>query len=136
MIQDNDGTVASGSATERRTRWYKPIRCSICTSFIWLRAIALKEPEGVPEPRYEWVLCKSCYEALIAELSRSLLRSPMRLRVAMGLVAAERSPKAHPAGGPSVEERQFQREFAWFTWAMVLFALFHLVIFVIIWTVK
>jgi hypothetical protein len=49
----------------------------------------------------------------------------------MGLVAAERSPKAYTNTRVS-ERQQFQREFAWFAWAMVLFGLFHVVIFIIL----
>ncbi len=68
------------------------------------------------------------------EMARSSIRSPMRLRIAMGLVAAERSPKAYTSTRVS-EYQQFQREFSWFVWAMVLFALFHVVILAILWSV-
>ncbi len=93
--------------------------------------IALKEPVGAPEPRHEWVLCKPCHEALLVEVSRSSLRSPARLRIAMGLVAAERSPTAYTMSTPTRE----QREFAWFTRLLILFALLHLVILVVLWAV-
>lgn len=131
----NDVTVATRRETGQRGRWYKPIRCSICTSFIWFHPIALKEPVEVPEPRYEWVLCKPCHKALLMEMSRSSIRSPMRLRIAMGLVAAERSPKAYTMSTAMREQWEFQRELAWFVRLMVLFALLHLVIFVILLTV-
>ena len=108
------------------------IRCSICTSFIWFHPIALKEPVGTPEPRHEWVLCKSCHEALLVEMRRSSIRSPARMRIAMGLVAAERSPAAYQLSTPMREQQAFQREFAWVIWFMVLFTLLHLVIFVIL----
>ncbi|MFL5627156.1 MAG: hypothetical protein ACJ788_16370, partial [Ktedonobacteraceae bacterium] len=93
MMSGNDVTVATRRKTGRRGRWYRRTRCSICTSFIWFYPIALKEPVGAPEPRQEWLLCKPCHEALLVEMSRSSIRSPVRLRIAMGLVAAERSPK-------------------------------------------
>ncbi len=64
-------------------------------------------------------------------MRRSTLSSPVRLRVAVGLVAAERSPYAYYMS----EQRAFQREFSWFVWAMVLFTLFHLFIFVILFAV-
>ena len=134
MMPGNDITVAARRGTGQGGRWYKPIRCSICTSFIWFRPTALKEPDGAPEPRYEWVLCKLCHEALLVEMSRSSIRSPVRLRIAVGLVAAERSPKAYMST-PIREQQVFQREFAWFVWLLVLFAIFHLVIFVILWAV-
>ena len=124
----NDGTVATRRETGQRGRWYKPVRCSICTSFIWFHPIAHKEPVEAPEPRYEWVLCKPCHEALLVEMRRSSIRSPARLRIAMGLVAAERSPKTYRMREP----REFQREFAWFVWLLVLFALLHVAILVIL----
>src|SRR5947207_9445284 len=134
MRPGNDVPVATRRATVQRGRWYKPIRCSICTSFIWFHPIALKEPVGAPEPRQECVLCKPCHAALLVEMRRSSIRSPMRLRIAMGLVAAERSPAAYTSTRVS-EHQQFQREFSWFVWAMVLFALFHVVILAILWSV-
>ena len=132
MRPGNDVPVAIRRATELRGRWYKPIRCSICTSFIWFHPIALKEPAGAPEPRQEWVLCKPCHEALLLEMRRASLPSPMRLRIAMGLVAAERSPAAYQLSSPVHEQQAFQREFAWVIWFMVLFTLLHLVIFIIL----
>ena len=128
MMPGNDVTVATRQKTGQRRRWYKRIRCSICTSFIWFYPIALKEPADAPEPRQEWLLCKRCHEALLVEMSRSSLRSPVRLRIAMGLVAAERSPKAYTMS----EQWKFQRELAWFMRLMILFALLHLVIFVVL----
>ena len=85
------------------------------------------EPDEAPEPRQQWMLCKTCYGLLLAELLRSTIHSPLRLRIAVGIVAAERSPKAYVN-----EQQTFQREFAWFTWAMVLFGLLHVAIFVIL----
>jgi hypothetical protein len=131
MMPGNDATVATRRGTEQRSRWYKPIRCSICTSFIWFYPIAVNEPAEAPEPRHEWILCKPCHKDLLAEMAHSSIRTPMRLRIAMGLVAAERSPKAYTNTRVS-ERQQFQREFAWFAWAMVLFGLFHVVIFIIL----
>jgi len=64
------------------------------------------------------------------EMRRSSIRSPARLRIAMGLVAAERSPEAYSTH--IREQREFQREFAWVMWPLVLFTLLHLVIFAIL----
>jgi hypothetical protein len=132
MLPGNDVTIATGGETGQRRRWYKPIRCSICTSLIWFHPIALKEAVGAPEPRYEWVLCKPCHEALLVELRRSTLHSPARLRIAMGLVAAERSPKAYTTSTLTREQREFQREFSWLMRLLVLFALWHVAILVIL----
>ena len=132
MVSGNDVTDATRRATVQRGRWYKPIRCSICTSFIWFRPIMLKEPPEAPEPRQEWVLCKPCHKVLLVEMRRSSIRSPVRLRIAMGLVAAERSPTAYQISSPVREQETFQREFAWVIWFMVLFTLLHLIIFVVL----
>jgi hypothetical protein len=132
MLPGNDVTVATRGEAGQRGRWYKPIRCSICTSLIWFHPIALKEAVGAPEPRYEWVLCKPCHKALLVEMRRSSIRSPARLRIAVGLVAAERLPKAYTMSTLAREQREFQREFAWIMRLLVLFALWHLAILVIL----
>ena len=122
-------------ATRRPVRkgWsrFKPIRCSICALHIWLHPIALKEPVEAPEPRHEWVLCWYCHKALLTEMRRAALSSPVRLRVAVGLLAAERSPYGYYIS----QQRTFQREFSWFIWAMVVFTVFHLFIFAILFAV-
>ena len=128
MIPGEDETVAIRRPIRSGWQRFKPIRCSICTIHIWLRPISLKEPLEAPEPRHEWVLCSYCHKALLNEMRRSTLSSPVRLRVAVGLVAAERSPYAYYMS----EQRAFQREFSWFVWAMVLFIIFHMGIFVLL----
>lgn len=95
---------------------------------IWLRPVALKEPLEAPEPRHEWVLCSYCHKALLNEMRRSALSSSVRLRVAVGLVAAERSPYTYYMA----QQRAFQREFSWFVWAMVVLIVFHMGIFVLL----
>ena len=87
----------------------------------------MKEPLEAPEPRREWMLCGPCHNVLLRELGRSTIRSPLRLRIAMCFVAAERSPKAYMN-----EVQTFQREFAWFAWAIILFGLLHVAIFIIL----
>ena len=132
MLPGNDAQIATRRETGQKGRWYKPLRCSICRAFIWVHPISLRDPIGAPEPLQEWVLCKPCHEALLVEMSRSTLHSPVRLRIAMGLVAAERSPKAYIRNTYSGEQRQFQQEFAWFMRLLILFGLLHVVIFVIL----
>jgi cell division septal protein FtsQ len=60
-------------------------------------------------------------------MRRSSIQSPVRLRIAVGLVAAERSPRAYMSA-----RMRMQREFAWAIWFLVLFALLHLVILVVL----
>jgi hypothetical protein len=128
MIPGNDVTVPNKREAGPGKRWHKPTCCSICTGFIWFYPIVLKEPIGAPEPRREWKLCKTCHEALLTEMSRSPVRSPARLRIAMGLVAAERSPDAYNTSSHVRE----QREFAVIMWLLFLFGLLHLVVFVVV----
>ena len=86
------------------------------------------EPEGVPEPRRSWVLCKDCYHALLTEVRRSPIYSPLRLRIAMGIVASERWPEAHPT-----RARTYSTDQKWFIWMAILFfvtMILHLAIIV------
>lgn len=63
-------------------------------------------------------------------MRRSSIRSPARLRIAVGLVAAERSPKAYTRSPR--EQWAFQQEFTWFVRFLILFALWHVAILVIL----
>jgi hypothetical protein len=128
MQPGDDVTVAPRRKTRQKKRWYKPNRCSVCTRFLWLHSIALEEPVEAPEPRQEWTLCKPCYKALLVEMSRSSIRLAARLRVAMGLVAAERSPLVN-------SRLRMEREFSWVMWLLVLFTLLHVVIFAILFSI-
>lgn len=132
MISGNDETSGSGRENGSGGHWFKPVRCSICMNSIWFAPISLTEPIEAPEPRHEWILCKSCHEALLVEVHRSSISLPVRLRVAIGLVAAERSPHAYTVSTHIREQREFQREFTWGIRLMVIFALLHLIIFVIV----
>jgi hypothetical protein len=132
MLPGNDETDTIRRESAQRGHWNRPFRCSICTHFIFFDPISLKEPIDVPEPHHEWVLCKACYEALLVEIHRSVIRSSLRLRIAIGLVAAERSPKAYIMSAQPGERWEFEREFTWFMRLMILFGLFHVVIFVIL----
>lgn len=132
MISGNDETPDGTQVRKYRGCWFNPVRCSICTSSIWLTPISLKEPAEAPEPQREWILCQTCHEALLVELGRSSINLSVRLRVAMGLVAAERSPHAYTTGTHAREQEEFQREFMWGIRLMVIFALLHLIIFAIV----
>ncbi len=131
-MPENDGMDGTRRATGQRWHRYILSCCSICTSAVWFHPVEIKEPVEAPEPHHEWLLCKPCHEALLVEMRRSSLRSSTRLRIAMGLVAAERSPRVYNRS-PHMHERQaFQREFAWGIRFLVFFALLHLVIFAIL----
>lgn len=55
------------------------------------------EPPELPALHARWHLCDECYLAVGRELARAALRSPARVRVALGVVAAERRsmPRYH-----------------------------------------
>ena len=88
--------VAIHQNKARKQKRGTPTCCSVCTRRIWFDPIYVQEPEGVPEPRLTWILCKECHGVLMTEFRRSPVCSPLRLRIAIGLIAAERSPYAYP----------------------------------------
>ena len=104
--------------------------CSVCTQRIWFWPFEVTEPEGVPEPRLSWSLCKPCFRSLVAEMRRSPLRSPLRMRIAMGLVAAERWPQAYPT-----RLRLYVSDNRWLVFMAVCFVvamIIHLVVMVMV----
>ena len=131
MLPGNDETDSIRQETRQRAYWQRPFRCSICRHLILFDFILLKEPIDVPEPRFEWTLCKACHQALLEEMRRSAIRSSLRLRIAIGLVYAERSPDAY-MNTQTREQQEFDRQFAWFVWAMILFGLLHVAIFAVL----
>ena len=132
IIRDGDSTDALQRNKSHRPRKQGKIRCSICERRMWYNFIPLIEPEDVPAPRQEWTLCKRCYEELLDQLRLSPVRTSMRLRIAMGLVAAERSPYAYAPSRKPLTDRSWIIIMAWaFGIAMVL----HLVLIVMLATV-
>jgi len=95
----------------------------------WFNGTHLMEPVGVPEPRQSWTLCKRCHQSLLLEMHRSPVRSPLRLRIAMGIVAAERSPYVYAPTHKPLSDRTWILVMAWgFAIAMLL----HLVLIVML----
>lgn len=131
-IERSEIDSASTVATERealRARKKASVRCSICVRRIWFSATHLIEPLGVPEPRRSWTLCKRCHELLLVEMERSPVLSPLRLRIAMGIVAAERSPYIYAPTHKPISDRTWIIVMAWgFGIAMIL----HLVLIVML----
>ena len=135
-IRRDDGDRAGGNlaVSEQREDLHGDsrrtiIHCSICRRRTWLNVTRLEEPLGVPEPRQTWMLCKRCYAALLVEMQRSPVLSPLRLRIAMGIVAADRSPDAYAPSRAPMSDRSWIVIMAWgFAIAMVL----HLVLIVML----
>jgi len=111
--QNSGPAVVTRPESLRRPKKRIDERCSVCTSRTWFKAVPLIEPEGVPEPRRSWILCQDCYRALLLEMRRSPVRSPLRLRIAMGLVASERWPDAHPSTSRGPSDRNWIVIMAW-----------------------
>ena len=95
VTRRSGSVVAVRREGSRRQRRRVVTHCSICNGRIWFHPLRVIEPEGVPEPRLRWTLCKPCYHALLEEMRVSPVRSPLRLRVAIGIVASERWPQAY-----------------------------------------
>src|SRR5437764_452807 len=125
----SDPTLVVGQVSSRKAKKRTSEHCSICTSRIWFNAVPLMEPEGVPEPRRSWVLCNDCYQALVIEMRRSPVRSPLRLRIAMGLVAAERWPQSYSSSFYMLDDH---KRILFIVWAFILAMIFHLVLLVMI----
>ncbi len=129
-------TIRSGGSVatvrpenSRRAKKRTNPRCSICMQRTWFTAIPLMEPVGAPDPRLSWILCQRCYGELLTEMRRSPVRSPLRLRIAMGLVAAERSPQAYPLDRPRISDRTW---ILVISWGFVIAMIIHLILIVMI----
>ena len=105
-------------------------RCSICNHRTWFDAVPVMEPESVPEQRLSWILCKTCYQALLIEMRRSPVRTTMRLRICIGLVASERWHKAYPTTLRSVVSDR--RWILFIAWGFIIAMILHLALIVMV----
>jgi hypothetical protein len=121
ITRDGESAVTSRRDDSRQLGKRLSNRCSICKRLTWFNAIPLIEPEGVPDPRQEWIVCKRCHQALQVQMRLSPIRTPLRLRIAIGLVAAERSPYAYAPTRRPLSDRSWIIIMAWgFGIAMIL----------------
>jgi hypothetical protein len=129
-LADSDLAVTERPEETHGTGNRAIIRCSICRKRTWLNtAHFIEEPPGVPEPRQSWTLCKRCYTELMTEMERSPVLSPLRLRIAIGIVASERSPDVYAPRRQPFSDRTWLVVMAWgFGIAMVL----HLILIVML----
>lgn len=78
-------------------------RCAICLRRQRepLRLLVADGPVGDDqEPEIEtstWLTCAGCAEAIEGEITRAGLQTPHRVRVAVGLIAAQRNPRQRPS---------------------------------------
>lgn len=132
IIQNGDPTVTLQRNKPHQSQKQSSIRCSICERRVWHNFVPLSEPENVPAPRQEWTLCKRCHEELLDQLRLSPVQTPLRLRIAIGLVAAERSPYTYAPTRKPLSDRSWIIIMAWgFGIAMLL----HLLLIVMLATV-
>jgi hypothetical protein len=71
------------------------IRCTLCdqrSSGPHYRVVESDPSED--EPR-SWLLCVDCAAAVRQEVERADLRTPLRVRIAVGIVALQRRPRPH-----------------------------------------
>ncbi len=109
-----------------------PLRCSICRKRIWIgKALSLEEPAEAPEPQQSWRLCKGCHAAVLTELERSPLHSPVRVRVAVGIVASERWPRARMRLR-AARENEDRVWIVFLGWGFAVVMLLHLAIIVLL----
>jgi hypothetical protein len=104
-------------------------RCDICAQRTGSDVAFLDETGDVPAPRRSWMLCPDCNAAVSAELARSPVATSLRVRVAVGLVAAERSPQAVR------KVRTGFREDAWLPflfWTFGIAMVLHLIVIALI----
>jgi hypothetical protein len=87
---------SSESAWSRHDFVASRVHCAICARRLRGTVIHLEEDPPVSGAGQSWLLCWACASAVGAELDRSPLRSLLRTRVAVAIVASERSPLAHP----------------------------------------
>ena len=80
-------------------------RCAICERRPAAMRLHAATPVGhlgvdefleTPLSGHAWMVCKQCAGAVQQEMARAGLRSPLRLYIAIAIVASERSPAAHP----------------------------------------
>lgn len=129
IMRGGESAVTLQRDNSRRPRKRVITRCSICERRTWFNAISLIEPEGVPDPRQQWTLCQRCHQALLVQMRLSPIRTPLRLRIAIGLVASERSPYVYAPTRRPLSDRSWIIIMAWgFGIAMVL----HLILIVML----
>lgn len=69
-------------------------KCAICSRRTSEGMFAFHECVELAVPCQTWLLCQGCAAAIMAQLEHSAVHSPLRIRIAVGLVAAERRPRS------------------------------------------
>ena len=104
-----------------------PLRCAICERRLGANICYLEETGDVPPPRQSWMLCLACNEAVKEQMALNPVQSPVRLRVAIGVVSTERTPAARRARLGQLTDKTW---FKLFFWGAVITMLVHLALIV------
>jgi hypothetical protein len=107
----------------------EPLRCSICARKLGKTVHFIEETSETPEPRQSWMLCADCNDAVHDQLERAPVRSPMRVRVAVGLVAADRTPAARRARFGQLSDPAWERVIFW---SFALALIVHLIVMIFV----
>lgn len=89
------------------------VLCDICQRRVGKTIFFVEETGDVPDERREWTLCADCNDAVHDRLEASPVRTPLRLRVAVGLVAAERTPEARRSNFGQLTDESWIKVFFW-----------------------
>lgn len=104
-----------------------PLRCAICARRLRSAICYLEETGDVPPPRQSWMVCTACNEAVKGQMAQAPVQSPIRLRVAIGVVSTERTPAARRAHlGQLTDKSWFKLLF----WGAIITMLVHLALIV------
>lgn len=106
-----------------------PTRCAICQRRLGSSIHFLEETGDVPAPRQSWALCDACNDAVRAQMRAAPIQGDLRLRVAVGLVAAERTPDARRANFGQLSDQRWE---SLLFWTFLLFMLAHLALIVVL----
>jgi hypothetical protein len=107
----------------------EPLRCSICARKLGKTVHFIEETNETPEPRQSWMLCADCDDAVHDQIERAPIHSPMRVRVAVGLVAADRTPAARRARFGQLSDPVWERVIFWsFAAALIV----HLIVMIFV----
>lgn len=108
-------TVSSGETSyHSRESSGGSVECSICHRRLKGTVRYVEETGDVPGPRQSWTFCAACDEAVRNEVESSPVRTAVRLRVAVGVVAAVRTPMARRLRwGASLTDEQWLRILMW-----------------------
>lgn len=105
------------------------LRCAICARRLGKAICYLEETGDVPPPRQSWMLCTACNDAVKQQMAEVPVQSPIRLRVAIGVVSTERTPAARRARRGQLTDKSW---FKLFFWGALITMLVHLALIVAI----